>query len=196
MLLWVPRLGPAFPGGSLSKEFACSVVDPGSIPGSGRSSEEGNGYPLHGEFQGQWRLEGYSPWCREESDTTEQLTLTHFYRTNTASKEMVTGRCWKSQQHLAARERWGWRTCAHSGPLLQEQGRCPPRKVTSDMHSGSLLAPPPGWDSGTVLGFGEGEFWRRGGLYSNVIGLSEQEIRCGCRQGSRGALGSQKQCPY
>ena len=86
MLLWVPRLGPAFPGGSLSKEFACSVVDPGSIPGSGRSSEEGNGYPLHGEFQGQWRLEGYSPWCREESDTTEQLTLTHFYRTNTASK--------------------------------------------------------------------------------------------------------------
>ena len=27
-----------------SKETACSVVDPGSIPGSGRSPGEGNGY--------------------------------------------------------------------------------------------------------------------------------------------------------
>ena len=28
------------------KEFACNVGDPGSIPGSGRSPEEGNGNPL------------------------------------------------------------------------------------------------------------------------------------------------------
>ena len=28
------------------KESACNVGDPGSIPGSGRSSEEGNGSPL------------------------------------------------------------------------------------------------------------------------------------------------------
>ena len=34
------------PGGSDGKESACNVGDLGSIPGSGRSSEEGNGNPL------------------------------------------------------------------------------------------------------------------------------------------------------
>ena len=33
-----------FPGGSDRKESACSVGDVGSIPGLGRSPEEGNGY--------------------------------------------------------------------------------------------------------------------------------------------------------
>ena len=36
----------AFPCGSDSKESACSVGDPGSIPGLGGSPGEGNGYPL------------------------------------------------------------------------------------------------------------------------------------------------------
>ena len=35
-----------FPGGSDGKESACNARDPGLIPGSGRSSGEGNGYPL------------------------------------------------------------------------------------------------------------------------------------------------------
>ena len=35
-----------FPGGSDGKTSAYNVGDPGSIPGSGRSSEEGNGNPL------------------------------------------------------------------------------------------------------------------------------------------------------
>ena len=33
-------------GGLVSKESACNAGDLGSIPGSGRSSEEGNGYSL------------------------------------------------------------------------------------------------------------------------------------------------------
>ena len=49
------------------------------IPGSERSPGEGNGYPpwlfLPGEFHGQRRLGGYSPWGRKESDTTELVTL-------------------------------------------------------------------------------------------------------------------------
>ena len=32
-----------FPGGSDGKESACNAGDPGSIPGSGRSLEKGNG---------------------------------------------------------------------------------------------------------------------------------------------------------
>ena len=39
---WVP----GFPGGSDGKESACNGRDLGSIPGSGRSPGEGNGYPL------------------------------------------------------------------------------------------------------------------------------------------------------
>ena len=35
-----------FPGGSDSKETACNVENPGSIPGSRRSSGEGNGNAL------------------------------------------------------------------------------------------------------------------------------------------------------
>ena len=35
-----------FPGGSDGKASAYNVGDPGSIPGLGRSSEEGNGNPL------------------------------------------------------------------------------------------------------------------------------------------------------
>ena len=34
------------PGGSDSKESACSAGNPDSIPGLGRSPEEGNGNPL------------------------------------------------------------------------------------------------------------------------------------------------------
>ena len=35
-----------FPGGSDGKASVCNAGDPGSIPGSGRSSGEGNGNPL------------------------------------------------------------------------------------------------------------------------------------------------------
>ena len=35
-----------FPGSSAGKESSCNAGDPSSIPGSGRSSGEGMGYPL------------------------------------------------------------------------------------------------------------------------------------------------------
>ena len=35
-----------FPDSSVGKEFACNAGDPGSIPGSGRSTAEGICYPL------------------------------------------------------------------------------------------------------------------------------------------------------
>ena len=61
-----------FPGGSDSKESACNAGNSGSIPGSGRSPGEGNGYQfLPGEFYGQRRPAGYIPWGHKESDMTE-----------------------------------------------------------------------------------------------------------------------------
>ena len=53
-------------GGSDSKESACNVRDPGSIPRLGRSPGEGNGYPLqyscleNSKDRGAWRAHGVS----------------------------------------------------------------------------------------------------------------------------------------
>ena len=67
-----------FPGGSGSKESTCSVGDPSSIPGLGRSPGGGHGNPLQYSClenpHGQGSLAGYSPWGHKESDTTEQLS--------------------------------------------------------------------------------------------------------------------------
>ena len=53
-------------GSSDGKAFTCNVEDLGSIPGFGRSSEEGNGNPLLKNSMGRraWK-----------SDPIEQLTL-------------------------------------------------------------------------------------------------------------------------
>ena len=52
-----------------------SVGDPGSIPGSGRSPGEENGYPLQYSClenpHGQRSLAGYSLWGCKQLDTTE-----------------------------------------------------------------------------------------------------------------------------
>ena len=53
----------------------------GSIPGSGRTPGRGNGSPLQNSWlenpMGRGALLGYSPWGREESDTTERLSTMH-----------------------------------------------------------------------------------------------------------------------
>ena len=48
-ICYVPKAIRVFPGGSDGKASACSAGDPGSIPGLGRSSGEGNGNPT-------WRI--------------------------------------------------------------------------------------------------------------------------------------------
>ena len=48
-----------FPGSSDIKESSCNAGDPGSMPGSGRSTGERNGtyqvpyFTIHGKFQGE-----------------------------------------------------------------------------------------------------------------------------------------------
>ena len=53
-----------FPCGSAGKESACSVGDLGSMPGLGRSSREGDSYPL--QYSGLKNSKGVA-----ESDMTE-----------------------------------------------------------------------------------------------------------------------------
>ena len=77
--MWVAKLiFKGFPGGSDSKQSACHVGDPGSIPGTGRSPGEGNAYPFQysclensmDEESGGLQARG----CKD-LDTTERLTL-------------------------------------------------------------------------------------------------------------------------
>ncbi|CAI9165494.1 unnamed protein product [Rangifer tarandus platyrhynchus] len=67
---WVARV---FPVAQMGKESACNAGDPGSIPGSGRSSGEGNGSPLQYSGlenpHGQRSLAGYSSWRFAKSRT-------------------------------------------------------------------------------------------------------------------------------
>ena len=67
-----------FPGGPAGKQSTCSAGDPGSIPGSGRSPGEWNGYPLQYSClenpmdRGVWQATVHG--VTKESDMTEQVT--------------------------------------------------------------------------------------------------------------------------
>ena len=63
-----------FPGGSAGKESACNAGDLGSIPGLGRSTGEGNGYPL------QYSGLGNSMDCIVHGVTESQTQLSNFHK--------------------------------------------------------------------------------------------------------------------
>ena len=70
-----------FPGGSVSKEFACNDGDLGLIPGLKRSPGGGHGNPLQYSGlenpHGQKSLVGCNPWGHKESDMTERLSTAY-----------------------------------------------------------------------------------------------------------------------
>ena len=72
------HLSRGFPGGSEGKESACNAGDPGLIPGLGRSSGEGNGYPL--QYSGlensmdREACQAYSPWGLSQKQLTSRST--------------------------------------------------------------------------------------------------------------------------
>ena len=66
-----------FPCGSAGKESTCNSGDLGSVPGLGKSPGEGKGYPL--QYSGlDNSMDGVSSWGHQESDMTEQLSLSLF----------------------------------------------------------------------------------------------------------------------
>ena len=79
------------PGGSDSKESACSVGDPGSVPGSGRSPGEVHGNPSSILA---WRI----PWTEEPGrlQSMRSPRVGHNWATNTfIFRAGMTGRNWE-----------------------------------------------------------------------------------------------------
>ena len=73
-------LGLGFPGDSVVKNSLANAGDAGSVPGLGRSTEEGNDNPLQyscleNPVDRGRSLAGYSPWGRKRVYMTERLTL-------------------------------------------------------------------------------------------------------------------------
>ena len=68
-----------FPGGSVVQNLLVNPGAMGLILGSERFPGGGHGNPIQYSClenpRGQRHLEGYSPWGRKESDTTEQLSV-------------------------------------------------------------------------------------------------------------------------
>ena len=81
-----------FSAGSVSKESACNVGDLGSIPGSGRSPGEGEGYPL--QYSG---LEN-SMDCMVHGVTESRTRLSDFYFHVTFSRgsSLIRDQTWVS----------------------------------------------------------------------------------------------------
>ena len=64
-----------FLGSSAGKESACNAGDRGSIPGQGRSTGEGKGYPF--QYSGlENSVDCIVHWVAKESDMTERLDRT------------------------------------------------------------------------------------------------------------------------
>ena len=71
--IWCLLGASGFPDSSVGKESTWNEGDPGLIPGSGISTGERKGYPLH--YSGLENSMDYSPRGCKESDMTEQLSL-------------------------------------------------------------------------------------------------------------------------
>ena len=104
-----------FPGGSAGKESTCNVGDLGSIPGSGRSPREGNGYPLqysgleismacivHGVTKSRTQLSNFTSLhktskgdtLRPPSDVYVRSVLCPFSYFDTATQKLLSDQAW------------------------------------------------------------------------------------------------------
>ena len=78
------------PGGSEGKESACSAGDLGSIPGRGRSPEEGNGNPL--QYSCLENSMDRGAWWATVHGVAEQLTHTHSVLCTVLGEQVREGR--------------------------------------------------------------------------------------------------------
>ena len=98
------HINKGFPGGSDGKESSCNAGDRGSIPGSGRSSEKGNGYPVQYSClqnptdRGAWQTTVHGI-TKSQTQLNEYLYSHCFYdsikdRTFSCNRAGPTSSCW------------------------------------------------------------------------------------------------------
>ena len=68
MEIGIPVQYLGFPGGSNGKESPCNTGEPGSIPGSGKSPGERNGYPFQYSCLENFMHRGVHVWQRVRHD--------------------------------------------------------------------------------------------------------------------------------
>ena len=105
------------------KRLPTMQVDPGSIPGLGKSSGEGNGSPLQYSClenpTDEWSLVDYSLWDHKESDTTEWLPF-HFYLNESFQRNLTFPACiWSSTETLEASGGFGMGELKHDFSYLE-----------------------------------------------------------------------------
>ena len=71
LFLWFKPVG--FPDSSVDKETICNAGDPSLIPGWGRSTGEGKGYPI--QYSGLQNSMEHSPRGRKELDMSNFLSI-------------------------------------------------------------------------------------------------------------------------
>ena len=104
-IMW-NHLGMGFPDSSVSKESACNVGNLGLIPGLGRSSGEGKGYPL--QYSGLENSMGLQKW----------LSDFHFIR-----EDWVLGE--SSERGKVKQRRLGWEGRKESRGLWGPKNKVP-----------------------------------------------------------------------
>ena len=104
-----PSLWSTSHRGSNGKEFVCNAGDLGSVPGSGRSPEEGNGYPLQYSCLENPR-DGRAWWAAIYGVTQSRTQLK---RLSSSSSSMYGCESWTIKKaeprRIDAFELWCWR---------------------------------------------------------------------------------------
>ena len=92
------------PCGSAGKESTCNVGELGSIPGSGRSSKEGNGYPL--QYSGLENSMGYIVHGVTKSWTRlSDFYFHNFIKLRNQPKDNILGPCIQESYHCSLVEK-------------------------------------------------------------------------------------------
>ena len=89
--IWEILIYARFPGDSVGKASACNTEDLGSIPGSGRSPEEGNGNPM--QVWSRYKRIWWKTWKRVWTDRKFWWTIT-------------TGATWKAPLKILKRVKY------------------------------------------------------------------------------------------
>ena len=139
-------LSKGFPGGSDGRESACSVGDPGSVPGSGRAPGGGNGNPLQysclesSTDRGAWWAAAHGV-AEHRTRATNTATATSFSRTQEFGSTWAYG-VWQKEWTAIQPAGLSRPPSLHDCLGFLEQLRLGPREAACEPYSCDTWTPP------------------------------------------------------